>query len=66
MSSRKPSRFDRHMLRMLALFVVAMFGFGYAMVPMYSVICEALGVNVLARGDAGAGFGFEVGVDFRR
>ena len=24
-----------------------MFGFGYALVPMYRAICEALGINVL-------------------
>ncbi|MBL8327678.1 MAG: cytochrome c oxidase assembly protein [Rubrivivax sp.] len=32
------------------LLVVAglMFGFGYALVPMYRAICEALGINVLA------------------
>jgi cytochrome c oxidase assembly protein subunit 11 len=58
---RRPTRFDRSMLRMLALFVVAMFAFGYAMVPMYRVICEALGVNVLARGDAGVAYGEKAG-----
>ena len=38
-------------LRMVGKLVVvalAMFGFGYAMVPMYRAICEALGVNVLS------------------
>ena len=25
-----------------------MFGFGYALVPMYKAICEALGINVLS------------------
>ena len=25
-----------------------MFGFGYALVPMYSAICDALGINVLS------------------
>jgi len=54
---RGPVRFNRNMRWMLALFVVAMFGFGYAMVPMYKVLCEALGVNVLARGEAGAAYG---------
>lgn len=32
----------------LALIVFAMFGFGYALVPLYNAICEATGVNVLA------------------
>ena len=32
------------------LLVVAalMFGFGYALVPMYRAICDALGINVLS------------------
>jgi len=25
--------------------VVAMFGFGFALVPLYDVMCEALGIN---------------------
>ncbi len=29
----------------LALFAVAMFGFGYAMVPIYSVLCEITGIS---------------------
>jgi cytochrome c oxidase assembly protein subunit 11 len=52
---RGPARYNRNMRWVLALFVVAMFGFGYALVPLYKTICEALGVNVLARGEAGAG-----------
>jgi cytochrome c oxidase assembly protein subunit 11 len=38
-------------LRMVAKLVVIaalMFGFGYALVPMYSAICTALGINVLS------------------
>ena len=31
----------------LALFAVAMFGFGYAMVPLYYKICEVAGINNL-------------------
>lgn len=38
---------NRRMVLKLVVVVVAMFGFGYAMVPMYKSICEALGVNVL-------------------
>ena len=38
---------NRRMLTKLLVVVVAMFGFGYALVPMYRAICEALGVNVL-------------------
>jgi cytochrome c oxidase assembly protein subunit 11 len=43
------------------LVVIVMGGFGYAMVPMYKSICEALGVNVLARGDVGAQYGTKPG-----
>ncbi|HET9643316.1 MAG TPA: cytochrome c oxidase assembly protein [Burkholderiaceae bacterium] len=44
----------RDNLRMLAkLLVIAamMFSFGYAMVPLYKSICEALGINVLSRSE---------------
>ena len=54
---RKPRRHNRDMLFKLTVVVIAMFGFGYAMVPMYKSICEALGVNVIARGDVGAAYG---------
>jgi cytochrome c oxidase assembly protein subunit 11 len=40
----------------LLVVAVLMFGFGYAMVPMYRSICNALGINVLSlaeRTDAG-------------
>ena len=56
---RKPRRHNRDMLFKLTVVVIAMFGFGYAMVPMYKSICEALGVNVIARGDVGAAYGKE-------
>jgi len=39
------------MVRKLAVIVLAMFGFGYALVPIYRAICEATGINVLALGD---------------
>jgi cytochrome c oxidase assembly protein subunit 11 len=35
------------MLGKLLLVAAVMFGFGYALVPMYRAICEALGINVL-------------------
>jgi cytochrome c oxidase assembly protein subunit 11 len=55
--ARAPARYNRNMRWMLALFVAGMFGFGFAMVPMYKSICEALGVNVLARTEPGAQYG---------
>ena len=39
---------NRQMGRKLLLIVVLMFGFGYALVPMYRAICNALGINVLS------------------
>jgi cytochrome c oxidase assembly protein subunit 11 len=57
---QKQKRLNRDMLFKLVLVVVVMTGFGYAMVPMYKSICEALGVNVLARGDVGAAYGTKV------
>jgi cytochrome c oxidase assembly protein subunit 11 len=32
----------------LVVITVAMFGFGYALVPIYNAICKALGINVLS------------------
>ena len=34
----------RHVIR-LALVVAAMFGFGYALVPLYNVVCQITGLN---------------------
>jgi cytochrome c oxidase assembly protein subunit 11 len=39
---------NRRMLGKLLVVTAAMFGFGYALVPMYRTICEALGINVLS------------------
>jgi cytochrome c oxidase assembly protein subunit 11 len=38
---------NRRMLTKLLVVVAVMFGFGYALVPMYRAICDALGINVL-------------------
>jgi cytochrome c oxidase assembly protein subunit 11 len=43
-------------LRMTGKLVVVaglMFGFGYALVPLYKAICDALGINVLAVSERG-------------
>ena len=45
---------NRAMLGKLALFAVLMFGFGWAMVPLYNAICEATGLRVLTREDSDA------------
>jgi len=46
---------ERDNQRMLAKLLVAaavMFGFGFAMVPFYRTLCEALGLNSVAKSDA--------------
>jgi cytochrome c oxidase assembly protein subunit 11 len=43
---------NRALLRKLAIFVVAMFGFGYALVPFYDKICAATGLRNIAGADA--------------
>jgi cytochrome c oxidase assembly protein subunit 11 len=58
---RKLRRRNRDMLLKLALVVGVMGCFAWAMIPMYKSICEALGVNVLARGDVGAAYGTKPG-----
>ena len=42
---------NRRLLAKLLVVVVMMFGFGYALVPMYRAICDALGINVLTLSD---------------
>ena len=44
-------RLNRATFTKLVVVAVAMFGFGYALVPVYRQICEVLGVNVLTRQD---------------
>ena len=39
-------------MRKLLIVAVAMFGFGYALVPFYQKLCEAIGVNNLLKPDA--------------
>jgi cytochrome c oxidase assembly protein subunit 11 len=42
---------NRSMLTKLLVVAALMFGFGYALVPMYRAICNALGINVLSLSD---------------
>ena len=39
---------NRRLLGKLLVIATLMFGFGYALVPMYRAICDALGINVLS------------------
>ncbi len=41
-------RDNRQLVLKLAVVVALMFGFGYALVPLYKAICAALGINVLS------------------
>ena len=54
MSAPSPARRARlgldnlRMLGKLSVIAVAMFGFGYALIPLYKAACAALGINVLS------------------
>ena len=39
------------MLGKLAVVTAGMFGFGYALVPIYKALCEVTGINILALGE---------------
>lgn len=43
---------NRRMLVRLSVVAVAMFGFGYALVPFYDALCSALGINDFVKRDA--------------
>ncbi|MEO7056992.1 MAG: cytochrome c oxidase assembly protein [Caldimonas sp.] len=42
---------NRRMVGKLVVVTALMFAFGYALVPIYRTICDALGVNVLSRSE---------------
>lgn len=42
---------NRNMLAKLTVVTLAMFAFGYGLVPLYKTICEVTGINVLALGE---------------
>ncbi len=45
MDNNQSKRSTTKLTGYLVLSVVAMFGFGFALVPLYDVMCEALGIN---------------------
>jgi cytochrome c oxidase assembly protein subunit 11 len=49
--SKGRGRLNRSMLGKLVVVAVVMFGFGYALVPVYKQMCELLGINVLTQSD---------------
>lgn len=44
---------NRQMLRKLLVIAGVMFGFGYALIPVYKKICEVTGINILTTKEAG-------------
>ena len=46
------ARANTAMLRKLLIIAVAMFGFGFAMVPFYKKLCEVTGLNSIVKPDA--------------
>lgn len=43
---------NKKLARKLLFFVIAMFGFGYALVPIYDVLCDITGLNGKTEGSA--------------
>ncbi|MDG2664770.1 cytochrome c oxidase assembly protein, partial [Vibrio parahaemolyticus] len=41
----KPNPSNKKLTVKLLLATLLMFGFGYALVPLYDVMCDALGIN---------------------
>ena len=52
MRAQQATEGNRTTLRKLIVVSVLMFGFGWALVPLYRKICEVTGINVLAARDA--------------
>ncbi|WP_019142065.1 cytochrome c oxidase assembly protein [Noviherbaspirillum massiliense] len=50
-SAGQARKLNTHMLGKLLVIAVMMFGFGYALVPVYKKICEITGINVLSTKD---------------
>lgn len=49
----KQGQQNQRILGKLLVVVVLMFGFGWALIPLYDMICEVTGINVLARQEEG-------------
>ena len=47
--NNKLLRLNRTTLGKLVVVAIAMFGFGYALIPVYRQVCEVLGINVLTQ-----------------
>ena len=51
MATNPVGSLNRTMLGKLLVVAVLMFGFGYALIPVYKQMCEVLGINVLTQPD---------------
>jgi cytochrome c oxidase assembly protein subunit 11 len=60
------SRLNRKMLGKLIVIAIMMFGFGYALIPVYKQICEVLGVNVLTQKDGTVAYDKNTQIDETR
>jgi cytochrome c oxidase assembly protein subunit 11 len=58
--------FNRSMLMKLFVVAAMMFGFGFALVPMYRAICQITGINNLVQKDVGAREAKNTQVDMSR
>lgn len=52
MNAHSLSQANRRLVRRLLLAVVGMFGFGFALVPLYNIFCEITGLNGKTGGPA--------------
>jgi cytochrome c oxidase assembly protein subunit 11 len=59
-------KLNARMLGKLVVIAVMMFGFGYALIPMYKKICEITGINILTPKDAMVGDATNTQVDKSR
>lgn len=57
---------NRTMLGKLLVVAVMMFGFGYALIPVYKHLCEVLGINVLTQADGTVEYDANTQVDKSR
>ncbi|WP_323143095.1 cytochrome c oxidase assembly protein [Massilia phyllosphaerae] len=57
---------NRTVLLKLVVIAVVMFGFAYALVPVYRQVCEALGINVLTQKDGTVAAPVNTQVDLAR
>ena len=57
---------NRTMLGKLVVVAILMFGFGYALVPVYKHLCEVLGINVLTQADGTVAYDANTQIDKSR